>query len=87
MWIDGPSTLVASLDRSPRSIGWKGFTKSPQTWHYPPQHQITTHYIECDKDPGMYSTPTKVASILLFHKYKLNTNTATQEEKYRKAVR
>ena len=73
--------VAGSLDRSlpcPGSIGWrgeragKGFTKSPQTWHYPPQHRITTHYIECDKDPGMNRTRTRVPSILLFRKYKQN---------------
>ena len=74
MWIDCPGWwrvvegggLMASpkawIEAWPGSIGWrgKGFTKSPQTWHYLRQHQITSHYIECDKDPGMYRTRTRL---------------------------
>ena len=77
VWIDCPGWwrveevegggLMASpkawIEAWPGSIGWrgKGFTKSPQTWHYLRQHQITSHYIECDKDPGMYRNPDQAA--------------------------
>ena len=84
VWIDNPALVAAWIEACPGSIGGgegerasKGFTKSPQTWHYPPQHRITTHYIECDKDPPWYGqNPDNGVSILLFPKYK----TSTQEK-------
>ena len=54
--------LMVAIEPSSWYIGWggrKGFTKSPWTWHYPRQQQITSHYIECDKEHGMYRTRAK----------------------------
>ena len=55
--------LPNGRDRTQLLVYWlggrKGFTKSPWTWHYPRQQQITSHYIECDKEHGMYRTRAK----------------------------
>ena len=73
VWIDRPALVAAWIEVCPGSIGGGRVSgqarvspNHPRPDITPPQHRITTHYIECDKDPGMYRTRTRVPSMLLF---------------------